>query len=60
MSIETDRIGRLARQIYGDGELNMVPNGYWYWVKTRGARVALGFSLPNAEALLRKRLLQPR
>jgi hypothetical protein len=50
----------LARQLYGDGELTMVPNGYWYWVKSRGARVALGFSLPDAEALLRKRLSQTR
>ena len=59
MNPETDRIGRMARQLFGEGELAMESSGYWYWVKARGARVALGFSLPNAEALLRKRLHLP-
>ena len=59
MKVETDRIGRLARQLFGEGELAMEASGYWYWVKARGARVALGFSLPNAEALLRRRLHLP-
>jgi hypothetical protein len=56
LTVETDRIGRLARQLFGEGELTMETSGYWYWVRARGTRVALGFSLPDAEALLRKRL----
>jgi hypothetical protein len=46
----------LARQLFGEGELTMETSGYWYWVRARGTRVALGFSLPDAEALLKKRL----
>jgi hypothetical protein len=56
LTVETNRIGRLATLLFGAGELSMGPNGYWYWVTTRGPRVALGFSLPDAEALIRKRL----